>query len=386
MRHFILILILLICFLFASRTISSELNSNNQLRQAWETYKSFFIQQDGRVIDFKGNNITTSEGQSYALLRAVWMNDRSTFDKVLNWSNSNLRIRGDNLFSWKWGEDKNGQWTILDKSSATDADQDIALALILAYEKWNDKKYLAQAQLILNDMWNKTVINIKGDNYLAAGEWAINKENVKLNPSYLAPYAYRIFAKYDIKHDWNSLVKSTYIVLNKTSDLSACNLPPDWAYINKKTGQISIDDIITPKESDYSYDAIRTQWRIALDYVLYNDKKALKYLNKSTDYLIKYWESYGILPSSIAADGSTRNESESYPLYGAILPAVGLINKNVAMDIYNKKINAEYVKGFWANPKDYYTQNITWFGIALWNDINNNGKPLSKRGLVNLLN
>ena len=46
---------------------------------AWSGYKLHFIQADGRVVDPEGAHGSTSEGQSYAMLRAVWMDDRATF-------------------------------------------------------------------------------------------------------------------------------------------------------------------------------------------------------------------------------------------------------------------------------------------------------------------
>lgn len=386
MKHFLLLLMVLTLFLPANKACSSELSSYDQLIQSWETYKSFFIQDDGRVIDFYANNITTSEGQSYALLRSVWLNDKKTFDNVLNWANANLKVRGDSLYGWKWGENDKGEWTILDRSVATDAEQDIALALILAHEKWNDKKYLDQAKQILKDLWEKTVVEINEQNYITAGDWATTDENIKINPSYFSPYAYRIFSKYDSEHNWESLVDSSYTALNAVSQLSVFYLPADWAYINKKTGKFSIDKEINPKESDYSYDAIRTQWRIALDYMLYNDQRALDYLKKSTEFLIKYWEINGNLPTAVTSDGIIRTPHDSYAVYGANLPAISIINNKVGQQIYHKKLAGEYVKGFWGNPKDYYSQNIIWFGIALWYNIDNKKESLSKRGLENLLN
>lgn len=374
-------------FLFAPTSLACNSNEScsQVLTESWETYKSFFIQSDGRVIDYRSNNSTTSEGQSYALLRAVWVNDRNTFDNVLSWTNRNLKVRGDDLFGWEWGKNKTDQWTLLDKSSAADADQDIAIALILAYEKWNDEKYLTQAKKLIANIWSELVIEIKGKNYVIAGEWAKNEENVKLNPSYLSPYAYRIFAQYDKKNNWKSLIDSSYEVLNESSNLSVFYLPPNWAFINKKTGTITIDKDVNPKESDYSYDAIRTQWRISLDYLLFNEKRALKYIQKSTNYLIKYWEINKVLPANITADGVIRELNGSYAIYGANLPAIALVNPQAAREIYHKKLASEYVKGFWGDPKDYYAQNIIWFGVALWSNVDLKKDPLSKRGLVNLI-
>ena len=52
------------------------------LSSSWEKYKEQFINQDGRVIDYSQGDITTSEGQSYAMLRAVWIDDKAAFDQL----------------------------------------------------------------------------------------------------------------------------------------------------------------------------------------------------------------------------------------------------------------------------------------------------------------
>lgn len=53
-------------------------SSYTLLTSSWEKYKIRFINQDGRVIDYSQNGITTSEGQSYAMLQAVWIDDKET--------------------------------------------------------------------------------------------------------------------------------------------------------------------------------------------------------------------------------------------------------------------------------------------------------------------
>src|SRR5690606_28500903 len=76
------------------------------MNASWDRYKSKFINPDGRVLDFSQNEITTSEGQSYAMLRAVWIDDKQTFDHVWQWTKDNLKREDNNLFGWKWGERK----------------------------------------------------------------------------------------------------------------------------------------------------------------------------------------------------------------------------------------------------------------------------------------
>src|SRR5215475_8319722 len=37
------------------------------LRESWKAYVERFVQRDGRVIDYKADGISTSEGQAYAM-------------------------------------------------------------------------------------------------------------------------------------------------------------------------------------------------------------------------------------------------------------------------------------------------------------------------------
>src|SRR5205823_12664376 len=82
-----------------------------ELSALWNFYRFQFIQQ-GRVVALDENEVTTSEGQSYAMLRAVWANDPWTFREVWRWTKENLQTRGDKLFAWKW------KGRILDRNSA----------------------------------------------------------------------------------------------------------------------------------------------------------------------------------------------------------------------------------------------------------------------------
>ena len=91
------------------------------LEALWTSYQFHYIDA-GRVVSHDEDGITTSEGQGYAMLRAVWSNDEETFERVWAWTKQNLRVRGDHLFAWKY---KDG---VIDRNSATDADTDIALA------------------------------------------------------------------------------------------------------------------------------------------------------------------------------------------------------------------------------------------------------------------
>ena len=88
----------------------------------WDQYAKHFLSPQARVIDPDRNDMTTSEGQSYALFFSLVANDRSSFQNILAWTDNNL-AQGDvskNLPAWSWGRNSDGSWGVLDPNSASD--------------------------------------------------------------------------------------------------------------------------------------------------------------------------------------------------------------------------------------------------------------------------
>ncbi|MGA7937334.1 MAG: glycosyl hydrolase family 8, partial [Kovacikia sp.] len=146
------------------------------LEQSWIAYRQRFIQPDGRVIDWEAGDRTTSEGQAYAMLRAVLIDDPGTFACTLNWAEHNLARKDangkliDRLWAWKWGRTSLISWGIQDSNFASDADIDAITALILASRRWNHPEYLAIARSKLNDLWNlSTAVVPDRSRYLLPG-------------------------------------------------------------------------------------------------------------------------------------------------------------------------------------------------------------------------
>src|SRR5262245_55961383 len=258
------------------------------LKDSWDVYVAKFIQKDGRVIDYKAASITTSEGQAYAMLRAVWVGDRTTFDRTFLWAKNNLNsgVRNDSLWAWKWGQNTDKQWRVLDEAFATDADQDAALALILASIVWNNRNYAEHAHLMLRDLWSQATVEAGGHRYLLAGDSLCQRNVCRINPSYYAPYAYRIFGNFDKSRPWNTLVDSSYNLLQNVSGFADTKLPADWVQLNRDTGQIHPG---TLKDSKFSYDAFRVYWRVALDRDLFQETRAAAYLDETLKWLSSAW-------------------------------------------------------------------------------------------------
>src|SRR5437867_513535 len=109
----------------------------------WKSYAAAFMDNQIRVIDHDAGDRTTSEGQAYAMFFALVANDRSRFDGLLRWTQTNL-ASGDlaaHLPAWSWGKESNTKWGVLDDNSASDADVWMAYTLLEAGGAWNESRY-----------------------------------------------------------------------------------------------------------------------------------------------------------------------------------------------------------------------------------------------------
>lgn len=338
------------------------------LNQSWKSYKARFIQADGRVKDFYNNSATTSEGQSYALQQAVWLNDKPLFDTLWHWTRDNLQVQKEHkLFSWKWGEDpKTKKWGVLDASVAADADQDIAFALLMAHERWHDPNYKKEALRILNDIWKHEVTESAWGPVLLPGNWhrfeAKIPDVVLVNPSYLSPALYRVFAQVDRTHPWEKLVSSSYQIWDASFKLSKRGLPPDWVWLDRSKGKVYAkqdDKDFKGMTSQYGYEACRLPWRLYQDVAI---SRAYKWKNPTGEALLKglnqsldqgFPEVTSLDGVKVQDFGSKAREAGFWPLL--------ILNDSPLYETYASHYN-------WQDSlksDDYYARNWLWFAVWL---------------------
>lgn len=343
-----------------------------KLENSWKFYKANFIKSYGQVVDPNTLN-TTSEGQSYAMLRAVWLGDKETFDGVWAWTRDHLQYRlQDRLFSWLWIGNGNGK--VADSATASDADQDIALALLFAYGRWGEEAYLNSAKEIIEDIWEREVVRIGRRYYLIAGSGADRNDGYLVNPSYLSPATYRIFAEVDTKHPWIKLAEDSYHLLNElgTQTNNSTYLPPNWIFIDKQTGKInSAVRFTNDKESDfYGFDAFRIMWRVSLDARWFNSQEAIAYLQKVSRFFEKEWRENKKYVAIYSISGEAKSNFVSLSNSVGAFSVLMLTNNALAEDMYSDLFDREFnhEDGFWGDRNNYYDQNWAWFGTALYID------------------
>jgi endo-1,4-beta-D-glucanase Y len=207
---------------------------------------------------------TVSEGIGYGMLLTVGHGDRTEFDGL--WAFYKSRSTG-GLMGWKGS----GCDSTTDPNSASDGDLDAAMALIQAACKWGGT-YLTEATTLIAAIKSKETIE-GAENYLKPASGGLDSCQ---NVSYASPAYYRAFAKKkpDQAAFWNKLATDTYTQLTRTANAST-GLVPNWSNMSGGAGCGGYAN-----GDRYGYDAARTPWRVAVDYVWNGTPAAKDWLGK----------------------------------------------------------------------------------------------------------
>lgn len=349
---------------------------NAMLLELWNNYKTSNIEKgSNRTLDKTQANITTSEAESYTMLRAVWMDDKTTFDNSWLFTKNNMQRSADHLLSWKFGKRNDGSYGLMVDSggvnTASDADIDTALSLVMAYSRWNDPSYLYQAKQMINSIWNQEVVLVDGKPVLVANNIEKNSPySVVVNPSYFSTYSFKIFGKTDPNHNWKGLVDNSYALLDSLSKdnlglTSSSNLPPDWVKLNRVNGTI-IPNATANLDTNYGYDAMRIPFRLALDYQWFNDPRDVQILEQFK-FLGDSWKLNKSLDAVYGHDGKIIDNYQTPAMYGGAIGYFNIADTQAASEVYKQKLETLYSpdRQQWKSNLSYYDDNWAWFGIAL---------------------
>ena len=211
---------------------------------------------------------TTSESMGYVMLIAAYQGDKTTYDKLWNFYKSKRSPSAKNMMAWKVS-----CAGILDPGSTTDADIDVAFSLIIAHIQWKEN-YLDDAKIIIGILKDNIITNCSGIKALKPGYGfgGCNETNI----SYYTPAFFRIFAQVTNDNTWTALANDTYSLLASATNPTT-GLVPDWQSSSGTAGAGS-------RSGNYTYDACRVPWRIALDYLWNGNTKAQQWCTKITNW------------------------------------------------------------------------------------------------------
>ncbi len=399
------------------------------LNASWQSYRPQYISPEGRVIIPERQGGTISEGQAYAMLRAVWAGDEPTFARVYAWTQKSLS-NPDHLLSWHWGRRPDGSWGVLDGNTASDADLDYALALLLAARRgWPAPPglpdYAAGAREVMGGILAKEVVALPGGlHILTPGDWHEAGPPYLLNPSYFSPAAYRLFDQISTRSEraarepplqnlgnsplgaglepprqgsgvdrpgegagrhspsplrgegreggeWGRLHQDTYELLARLSqglgESRGVGLFPDWC-------RVDAGGRLTPapgRETHFGWEAVRLPWRLALDGLWYGEPRASQLLSRKFLPFMKWeWQAKARLAAVYNFDGVPLADYESPVLYAGVLAtALAASDRDFARQLAEKILGFYHEKdgrAYFVSPDNYYANNWAWLGLALY--------------------
>lgn len=328
------------------------------LERAWDVYKRTYVRGDGYVLDpSREQGETTSEGQGYALLRAAWMRDEAAFSRLFRWTEQRLK-RPDGLYSWRWTPADGGR--VLDRNTAADANQEIAFALILASSAFDEPALLERARELLWAIRTYEAIPVSAGWFPSAGDWAVADRIVNL--SYFLPYAYPYFARLDPEGGWGQVIGTGYDLMARALQLPNVRLVPDFMIVTRD-GAVSALPEQAPLSRDFSSDAMRIFWRVALDCRLHAQRRACTD-PLAASQLARLLSRDGSLFTRYRVDGSPLERTESISFYSIALPFLLIYDPEAARAIQTRHLTPSALQQVMDGKDRYYDSNWVWFGLA----------------------
>jgi endoglucanase len=340
------------------------------LADLWRVYTEAHLEPGtSRTLDTRDDTVTTSEDQSNTMLRAVWMDDQQIFAESWQWTKDILQ-RDDSLLASRFGQLPDDSYDVLDQRSTSGADADVAFALLMAYSRWHEDDYLYDALPLIEAIWERSVVTVDGRPVLVADDLqGLDPETVLVNPSYLAPYAYRVFARVDPGHDWAGLVDSSYALLEELAGQpldagQAAGLPPDWVRLDRRTGEFSAPG--GELTTRFGHEALRLPWRLALDHAWHGDERALRLLEGQA-VLASTWTREDRLVAAYHRDGTPAADDEAPAVYGGAMGYYSTVRPDLADEVYADELLPLYdpaTKDV-TRPLGLHDSTWVWFGLAL---------------------
>jgi endoglucanase len=311
----------------------------------WEAFKVKFVQKDGRIIEHSQQSRTTSEAQSYVLFHALVADDRATFQRILDWTENNLAggHLEQQLPAWLWGKDSTGQWTVLDRNPASDADMWLSYVLLEAGRHWHVKRYTRLGKALLTQIETREITRLPGLGPMVLPGpqgFSLANDTWRLNLSYLPLQLIHKFIRTGNSQLWSGVMKSTLTLLEQATE---DGIVPDWVLYDPDHG-IRPDKQSLPRK--IGYDAIRVYlWAGMLP-----GNHPLK----------------SLLSPTFTADCTSKLVKASNPagFDMAVTPLMKTTGNHACLARLIKRADQAWDKGLLGEPVLYYNQILSMFALA----------------------
>jgi endoglucanase len=265
----------------------------NYLKNDCSDPRQYYVLNDEGNVKSSRSVICVSEGQGYGMQIVVLMagfdkQAQSIYNGMFKFVAAHPTTKSPDLMSWSilkncvtniehtGDEDEN--------TSATDGDMDIALSLLMADAQWGSKgsvdyrrEGMKRVRAILGFEINKrnhTVLLSDANNF---GD----DDYYDIRTSDFMPAHLKVFSKYLPDPEWKRVIDTMYAVFSSIQAKYSpqAGLLPDFiAYKAHKYVPAKPHYLESKFDGDYYYNACRVPFRVAVDYLLFQDSRAQKLL------------------------------------------------------------------------------------------------------------
>ena len=212
---------------------------------------------------------SVSEGIAYGMLLSAYAGDKPLFDDL--WAYYKKFRNGNGVMNWRIQN-----CGVKGANGASDAELDVAMALIVASHQWQSDAYMNDAKDMIRIVREKEF----DGNVLKPGDQFGGQSLT--NPSYFSPAYYRVFATIEPNYAsfWTGAADKGYDIIDKVGGSNG--LVPDWC-----DGNGNLTSASNQYEEDgkfFIFDAIRTPFRSAIDYVWHGNIRGQQYCSKVVDW------------------------------------------------------------------------------------------------------
>ncbi|HOS84367.1 MAG: Endoglucanase A precursor [Bacteroidetes bacterium ADurb.Bin217] len=254
----------------------------------WKQHAVAFCNEtEARIMKFPNDSKTTvSEGIAYGMLISAYMGDKQLFDKLVNYYKSRCNSNG--MMNWIYIDCESGDNK---KNGATDADIDIACALLVAAKQWpGEPRYKQLASAVIDSLQVHNFVVCNGEIIQRPGD-EFGGCNCT-NPSYYSPAYYKLFATIKKAEGnmaaysfWEKAYFDVYSTLLKNAH-PITGLVYAWTNFEGKDPSDCYYEVSgSGTYNSYQYDACRTPWRITMDYVWFGNEQAHDYLQRISRFV-----------------------------------------------------------------------------------------------------
>ncbi|WP_053228171.1 glycosyl hydrolase family 8 [Spirochaeta cellobiosiphila] len=304
-----------------------------QLLNFYREWKSFYLKQgcgpnrylvdvsaDGNKVEggTAPETLTISEAHGYGMLISVMMADfdpesQKIFDGMVSYFHDHPARSNPGLMAWNQlsncqdaGDDVGGY------NSASDGDLDIAYALLLADRKWGSEgpfNYKKEALKVISAIKE---LDIDPDNhFVRIGDWVNRVDEGQYayttrSSDFMVSH-FKAFGDFTGDSSWYAVRDTTYSIMDSISSSYSSDtyLIPDFIVGLPENPQPADPWFLEGSDDGlYSWNAARYPWRIALDYLLYDDDRAFQALMPLNVWIKR------------VSDGLPENIADTYSLNG----------------------------------------------------------------------